>query len=153
MVQGRQINMGFKLLSDEFFTGYIRKPDGNAEITIVARGTRKDVLRPTLLAAAAKKWDWVIELRQECKDGDGVQGVLGHWSSVQGDLPPATRNEFGKGRGSMTEHHVEIMSARKYYGAHSIGKVVLVDGRPNHFTGKTAAADAKAFAKKVSMQN
>lgn len=85
--------MGFNLHAGEYFVGSIREPDGNGEEIIVAKGTRKDVLRPTLLAAASRNWDWVIELRQESKDGDGEQGVLGHWSSMQGDLPPATRNE------------------------------------------------------------
>lgn len=86
--------MGFRLFPGEHFTGVIREPGGDGEVTIVAKGTRKDVLRPTLLAAASRNWDWVIELRQKSKDGDGEQGVLGHWSSVRGDLPPATRNEM-----------------------------------------------------------
>lgn len=95
MVHGRRMGMRFHLCANEFFTGIIRAPDGNAQETIVARGTRKEVLRPTLLAAAAKKWDWVIELRRE--SGDGKEDVFGHWSSVQGELPPATRGEFKKG--------------------------------------------------------
>lgn len=40
---------------------------------------------------------------------------------------------------------IERLSARSYYGPHATGWVVLVNGHPTHFTGRTAAADSRAF--------
>lgn len=41
---------------------------------------------------------------------------------------------------------IEWMPARNYYGRHATGVVVLVNGTPHHFTGKTARKDARKFA-------
>lgn len=41
---------------------------------------------------------------------------------------------------------IEIISARKYYGSHARGTVLIVDGRPWHFTGATSRADATKAA-------
>lgn len=38
----------------------------------------------------------------------------------------------------------EIISARKYYGKHATGTVLLVNGYPSHFTGKGALQRARA---------
>lgn len=38
---------------------------------------------------------------------------------------------------------IELLKANKYYGFHASGWVVLVNGSPYHFTGKTAKADAE----------
>lgn len=83
--------MGFKLRANEYFTGRLNEPDGNGELVVVAHGSRKAVLNPTLQAAAKRNWDWVIELRID-ESGCAIR-TLGHWSSLHGDLPPATRRE------------------------------------------------------------
>lgn len=40
---------------------------------------------------------------------------------------------------------IETLPARRYYGRHATGTVVLVNGQPHHFTGKGSACDARAF--------
>lgn len=45
---------------------------------------------------------------------------------------------------------IEILSAKAYYGPHATGHVVLVDGHPNHFTGKDSRKQAEKFADKLA---
>lgn len=40
---------------------------------------------------------------------------------------------------------VELIAARDYYGRHATGTVVLVNGFPSHFVGRSARKDALAF--------
>lgn len=82
--------MNFKLKPDEFFRGTICQPDGDGEQVIVKKGSRDAVVKHTVRAADEKNWDWVIELLRSTED---YFETLGHWSSVQGDLPPGTRSE------------------------------------------------------------
>lgn len=42
----------------------------------------------------------------------------------------------------------EVVAARKYYGAHATGTVVLIDGNPIHFVGEGALREARTFAAK-----
>lgn len=42
--------------------------------------------------------------------------------------------------------NIERISARKYYGSHAIGTVVLVNGHPSHFTDKK---DVDGFIKRL----
>ena len=48
----------------------------------------------------------------------------------------------------MTSDMVKI-SARRYYGRHATGVVVVCIGGPRHFTGATANKDANTFIKNV----
>ena len=82
--------MSFQLNPDEYFRGTIRQPGGDANEVIVKKGSRDAAVKYTVLAADKRNWDWIIELRRGT--GDFVE-TLGHWSSVQGDLPPGTRSE------------------------------------------------------------
>lgn len=86
--------MGFRLQPDEYFRGVIREPDGvGREVLVIERATRAAVVNRTVMAADKRNWDWVIELCRDNKDEDNTVTTLGHWSSVQGDLPPASRRE------------------------------------------------------------
>lgn len=82
--------MSFQLKPDEFFRGTIHQPDGDGEQVIVKKGSRDAAVKHTVRAADEKNWDWVIELLRGTED---YIETLGHWSSVQGDLPPGTRSE------------------------------------------------------------
>lgn len=46
---------------------------------------------------------------------------------------------------------IEVLKARKYYGPHAVGCVLLVDGHPWHFTGTDSFSAAKK-AEKESKQ-
>ena len=48
---------------------------------------------------------------------------------------------------------LEVLPAKKYYGAYATGVVVLVNGCPSHFTGKFAKKDAKEFISKLGGKN
>jgi len=85
--------MAFRLKPDEYFHGTIREPDGDREITVVEKGARAVVVELTVRAARKRNWDWVIELRRQYLDEDFPVATLGHWSSMQGRLPPARRGE------------------------------------------------------------
>lgn len=50
----------------------------------------------------------------------------------------------------MSGRHVERMPARRYYGRHATGVVVLVNGRPMHFTGEDASREAGKFVASLS---
>lgn len=43
---------------------------------------------------------------------------------------------------------VELLKANKYYGFRAKGWVLLVNGQPYHFTGKTAKRDAEEAMEK-----
>jgi hypothetical protein len=47
--------------------------------------------------------------------------------------------------GIMVKSHFEIVAARKYYGKHATGAVVLVNGEPWHSNYK----DARALVKRL----
>lgn len=42
---------------------------------------------------------------------------------------------------------IELLKAKKYYGFHATGWVVLVNGYPYHFTGDGAKSDAEFAVK------
>lgn len=44
---------------------------------------------------------------------------------------------------------IETLKASTYYRRPTPGTVVLVNGAPTHFVGRTARADAKYFAEKM----
>ena len=52
-----------------------------------------------------------------------------------------------------TQKNVETLKAKDYYGSHATGTVVLVNGQPSHFTGKTAKKDAKTFIDSITNPN
>lgn len=44
---------------------------------------------------------------------------------------------------------VELIAARDYYGRHATGTVVLLNGFPSHFVGRSARKDALAFMERA----
>ncbi|MFK4705549.1 hypothetical protein ABIC83_002388 [Roseateles asaccharophilus] len=85
--------MGFVTRQDEYFAGWVREPGGDKEVVVVERGTRAAAINLTVAEANKRNWDWFIDLRQDLKDEDNSVATLAHWSSVAGELPPASRSQ------------------------------------------------------------
>lgn len=85
--------MGFVTRKDEYFAGWVRQPGGDQEAVVVERGTRAAAVKMTMAEASKRNWDWFIDLRQDLKDEDNSVATLAHWSSLVGDLPPASRSQ------------------------------------------------------------
>lgn len=88
--------MGFRLHPNEYFRGTIVEPGGERrEIVVVDRGTRAGAIKPTVVAAGQRGWEWRFELLREEKGEDSTAITeLARWSEIAGDsLPPQTRAE------------------------------------------------------------
>jgi hypothetical protein len=85
--------MGFITKPDEFFSGRVVEPGGDGEAVVVSRGTRAAAISLTVAEAERRNWDWIIDLNRNQDDEDLPVVTLATWSSMSGELPPASRKD------------------------------------------------------------